>query len=66
VPTQNEALLEANASCPPSARIFYTLKIWQSSFAQRARVVTDVGDDTLSGIEARAPCDGGEMVALSA
>jgi hypothetical protein len=48
------------------AHLFYTLKIWQSSFAQRARVVTDVGDDMLSGIEARAPCDGGEMVALSA
>jgi hypothetical protein len=48
------------------AHLFYTLKIWQSSFAQRARVVTDVDDDTLSGIEARAPCDGGEMVALSA
>jgi hypothetical protein len=38
MPTQNEAPLEAYASCPPSARIFYTLEIWQSSFAQAARV----------------------------
>ena len=31
MPTHNEALLEAYASCPPSARVFYTLEIWQAS-----------------------------------
>jgi hypothetical protein len=37
MPTRNEALLEAYACCPPSARIYYTLEIWQSSFAAPAR-----------------------------
>jgi hypothetical protein len=27
MPTHNEALLEACASCPPSARIYYTVEI---------------------------------------
>jgi hypothetical protein len=49
--THNEALLEAYASCPPSSRVFYTLEIWQSSFAQAARVVANVGDDMVFGIE---------------
>jgi hypothetical protein len=61
MPTHNEALLEAYASCPPGARIYYTLEIWQSSFAQAARVVANVGDDLLFGIEAGAPRDGGAM-----
>jgi hypothetical protein len=60
--TQNGALLEAYASCPPGARIFYTLEIWQSSFEQPARVVANVGDDMVLGIEASAPRDGGAMV----
>ena len=29
MPVQNEALLEAYASCPPSARVYFTLEIWQ-------------------------------------
>jgi uncharacterized protein DUF1833 len=66
MPTQNEALLEAYASCPPSARIFYTLEIWQSSFAQAARVVANVGDDMMFGIEAGAPRDAGAMVTFIA
>jgi Domain of unknown function (DUF1833) len=52
--TQNDALLEAYASCPPSARIFYTLEIWQASFAQAARVVANVGSDMQFGIEPAA------------
>jgi hypothetical protein len=39
MPTHNEALLESYASCPPSARIYYMLEIWQSSFAEPARIV---------------------------
>jgi hypothetical protein len=31
------SLLEAYAACPPTARIFYTLEIWQSSFDAPAR-----------------------------
>jgi len=44
MPTQNEALVEAYAARPPSARIYYTLEICQSSFAQPARVVANVGN----------------------
>ena len=64
--THNEALLEAYASCPPSSRIFYTLEIWQSSFAQAARVVANVGDDMVFGIEQGAPRDAGAMVTFLA
>jgi uncharacterized protein DUF1833 len=66
MPSHNEALLEAYASCPPSARIYYTLEIWQSSFAQAARVVANVGDDMVFGIEPGAPRDGGAMVTFIA
>ncbi len=63
MPTQNEALLEAYASCPPSARIYYALEIWQSSFAAPARVVAN---DMIFGIEPGAPRDGGAMVTFVA
>jgi hypothetical protein len=66
MPAQNEALIEAYASCPPGARIFYTLEIWQSSFAQPARVVADVGNDIVFGIETGAPRDSGAMVTFTA
>ncbi len=66
MPTQNDALLEAYASCPPSARIYSTLEIWQSSFAAPARVVANVGDDMAFGIEQGAPRDGGAMVTFVA
>jgi hypothetical protein len=60
--TQNEALLEAYASCPPSARIYFTLEIWQASFAQAARVVANVGNDQYFGLEATAPRNPGQTV----
>jgi hypothetical protein len=66
MPTHSDALLEAYASCPPSARVYYTLEIWQSSFDQAARVVANVGDDMVFGIEAGAPRDSGEMVTFIA
>lgn len=66
MPTQNEALLEAYASCPPSARVYFTLEIWQSSFAAPARVVANVGDDMSFGIEADAPHNAGETVTFLA
>ncbi|MGY4259763.1 hypothetical protein ACVI1L_006831 [Bradyrhizobium sp. USDA 4516] len=66
MPTHNEALLEAYASCPPSARIYYTLELWQSSFDQPARVVANVGDDMTFGLEAGAPRNGGESVTFIA
>lgn len=66
MPTQNEALLEAYASCPPSARVYFTLEIWQSSFAQAARVVANVGDDMSFGLESDAPRDAGSTVTFTA
>ncbi|MCA1400200.1 DUF1833 family protein [Bradyrhizobium sp. BRP56] len=66
MPTHNEALLEAHASCPPSARIYYTLELWQSSFDQPARVVANVGDDMAFGLEAGAPRNAGETVTFIA
>ncbi|SHJ69819.1 protein of unknown function [Bradyrhizobium lablabi] len=62
MPVQNEALLEAYASCPPSARVYFTLEIWQASFASPARVVANVGDDMYFGIEATAPRNPGQTV----
>lgn len=66
MPTHNEALLEAYASCPPSGGVYYTLELWQSSFAAPARVVANVGDDMNFGIEAGAPRDSGAMVTFLA
>jgi len=66
MPTHSEALLEAYASCPPSARIYQTLEVWHPSFAQAARVVANVGDDMTFGIEAGAPRDGGSIVTFIA
>lgn len=66
MPTHSEALLEAYASCLPSARIFYTLEIWQSSFDAPARVVANVGDDMTFGIEVGAVRDGGATVTFTA
>lgn len=66
MPAQNEALLEAYASCPPSARVYFTLEIYQSSFDVPARIVANVGDDMEFGIEAGAAFNGGEMVTFLA
>lgn len=64
--THSEAMLEAYASCPPSARIYHTLEIWQSSFDAPARVVANVGDDMVFGIEQAGPRNGGELVTFIA
>jgi hypothetical protein len=66
MPTHSEAMLEAYASCPQSARVYYTLEIWQSSFDQPARIVANVGDDMSFGIETGAPRDSGAMVTFLA
>jgi hypothetical protein len=66
MPTHSEALLEAYASCPPSARVYHTLEIWQASFDQAARVVANVGDDIMLGMENGAPRVGGSMVTFIA
>lgn len=66
MPTHNEALLEAYASCPPSARVYHTIELWQSSFDQPARVVANVADDMVLGIEVGAEHNSGEMVTFLA
>jgi hypothetical protein len=66
MPTRSEALPEAYASCPPSARVYHTLEIWQASCDVPARVVANVGDDIMLGIENGAPRDGGSRVAFIA
>src|SRR5262249_60118658 len=66
MPTHDDALLQAYAACPPSARVFHTLEIWQSSFDEPARIVANVGDDMFFGIEPGAPHDGGALVQFTA
>src|SRR5215470_15448126 len=66
MPTHNEAMQEAIALCPPSARVFHTLEIWQSSFDEPARIVANVGDDMFFGIEPGAPRDGGALAQFTA
>lgn len=66
MPTHNEALMEAYASVPPDERIYFTLEIYQSSFAEPARIVANVGDDMEFGIELGATFDPGEMVTFVA
>jgi hypothetical protein len=62
MPTQNEALLEAYASCGPSQRIYYSLEINHPSFSAPAYIVANVGDDTALGIEVGADVNSGLMV----
>ncbi len=62
MPTQNEALLEAYASCPPSTRIYYALEVNHPSFASPAYIVANVGDDMDLGIEVGSDINSGTMV----
>jgi hypothetical protein len=62
MPTQNQALMEAYASAPPSQRIYETLEIDHPSFAEPAYIVANVGSDQEFGIEAGAAHNAGSMV----
>lgn len=62
MPSQNEALLEAYASCPPSENIFDTLEIYHPTFAEPAYIVANVGSDMSFGIEAGASHNAGLTV----
>lgn len=66
MPVQNEALLEAYASCPPSARIYQTLEVNHPSFASPFYIVTNVGDDMSFGIEVGSDVNSGQTVAFIA
>lgn len=45
MPAQNEALMEAYASCPPGAKVYETLEINHPSFESPAYIVANVADD---------------------
>src|ERR1700738_3409989 len=62
MPVQNEALLEAYASCPPSARVYFALEVNHPSFASPAYIVANVGNDLALGIEVGADINSGLMV----
>lgn len=62
MPTQSEALLEAYASCPPSARIYYTLEVNHPSFETPVYIVANVGDDMDFGIETGTDVNSGQTV----
>lgn len=62
MPTHNEALLEAYASCPPSRKIYDTLEIWHPSFAEPAYIVANIADDKSFGIEVGAARNSGLTV----
>jgi hypothetical protein len=66
MPTQNEALREAYASCPPSARVYATLEVNHPSFATPAYIVANVGDDMQFGIEVGTDINSGTMVTFVA
>lgn len=51
MPTYNEALLEAYASCPPNEKTYFTLVVNHPSFDEPAYLVTGVGDDMEFGLE---------------
>lgn len=64
--TYEEAWLEANASSPPSQRVYDTLEIMHPSFAEPAYIVANVGDDKAFGIEQGAAHNPGGAVLFTA
>jgi len=62
MPTHSEAMLEANASCPPDEVQYCTLELEHPSFDQPVYVVANVADDMQLGIEAGSDPNQGQMV----
>ena len=62
MPTHSEAMLEANASCPPDEVEYCTLEFEHPTFDQPVYIVANVADDVLLGIEAGADVNQGQMV----
>src|SRR5690606_18678323 len=60
--THSEAMLEANASCPPEDAEYFALELEHPSFDQPVYIVTDVADDLELGIEAGSDVNQGRMV----
>lgn len=51
MPTVTEAILEANASCPPDEKTYETLEIYHPSFDVPVFIVANVADDMTFGLE---------------
>lgn len=62
MPTHSEAMLEANASCPPEEVQYCTLELEHPSFDRPVYVVANVADDIELGIEAGDDVNQGQMV----
>lgn len=60
--THSEAMLEANASCPPDEVEYCALELEHPSFDQPVYVVANVADDMELGIEAGSDVNQGQMV----
>lgn len=60
--THSEAMLEANASCPPDEVQYCTLELEHPSFDQPVYVVANVADDIELGIEVGSDPNQGQMV----
>jgi hypothetical protein len=60
--THSEAILEANACCPPDEVLYCTLELEHPSFDQPVYVVANVADDIELGIEAGSDVNQGAMV----
>lgn len=60
--THSEAMLEANASCPPDDAQYITLELEHPSFDQPVYVVANVADDMEFGIESGSDPHQGQMV----
>lgn len=62
MPTHNELMLEAQASCPPDDVAICALELEHPSFNQPVYIVANVVDDIELGIEAGADVNQGQMV----
>lgn len=62
MPSHSEAMLEANASCPPDETLYCTLELEHPSFDQPVYVVANIADDIELGIEAGIDVNQGQMV----
>src|SRR3569623_1495515 len=63
--SQNEAMQEAYASCPPEQKIYSTVVVNHPSFENPAYLVANVADDMEFGIEVGSDPHSGESISPS-
>jgi len=66
MPAQNEAMLEAYASCPPEQKIYSTVVVNHPAFESPAYLVANLADDMDFGIETGTDPHSGETVSHTA